>query len=450
MIGSMFKVRASAARRQEWLEFWEQRELSLLEGLPYVMLVVATALDVAARGGFTSAALIDIGLGVISAGWMLFFVTLHPGWVQRKRLMAVFFVGLVALMAVLVIRSPVYGFYTFTGYFWVYRVVEGWWRVPALAAVALMSALSQTGGGPYNSAGKVAVLVVVFLVNAGVAGGVSWFGWVGDAQKQRRQRMIAELTEANAKLEATLRENADLHEQLLAQAREAGISEERQRMSREIHDTIAQGLAGIITQLQAAEQAGADRHAGARHLEAAVELARESLSEARRSVQALRPEALEVARLPDAVRDVAERWSALHDVPVAVTTTGAARVMRPEIEVALLRTAQEALANVAKHARATRVGLTLSYMEDLVTLDVRDDGVGFMPGSGPARPERAGAHGPGGPDANGHGTPSGGYGLDAMRQRVEGVAGTLEIESEPRGGTAISASVPAVPAAGGR
>jgi len=113
-----------------------------------------------------------------------------------------------------------------------------------------------------------------------------------------------------------------------------------------------------------------------------------------------------------------------------VTTTGTARPMHPEIEGTLLRTAQEALANVAKHAAASRVGLTLSYMEDQVTLDVRDDGKGFDPA---AVPEPAGGHG---------------FGLTGMRQRLDRVAGRLEIESEPASGTAVSASVPAVPAGG--
>ena len=167
-------------------------------------------------------------------------------------------------------------------------------------------------------------------------------------------------------------------------------------------------------------------------MSAAIDLARSSLSEARRSVQALAPEPLAGARLPEAVREVADRWTTLHGVPVTVATTGNPRPMRPELEVALLRTAQEALANVAKHAHANRVGLTLSYMEDQVTLDVRDDGVGFatVNGVGPARPRDDG----------------GGFGLTAMRQRVEGVAGRLAIESEPDGGTAISASVPAISA----
>ncbi len=112
-----------------------------------------------------------------------------------------------------------------------------------------------------------------------------------------------------------------------------------------------------------------------------------------------------------------------------MTTTGDVQPLHAEVEVALLRTAQEALANVAKHANASRVGLTLSYMGDVVTLDVRDDGVGFKV--------------PAGSDVRGTG-----FGLSAMRQRVNRVAGTLAIESEPGAGTAISARVPAIVAPG--
>jgi signal transduction histidine kinase len=97
--------------------------------------------------------------------------------------------------------------------------------------------------------------------------------------------------------------------------------------------------------------------------------------------------------------------------------------MTPEAESALLRTAQEALANTAKHAAASRVGLTLSYFDDEVVLDVRDDGRGFDPQS--------------------VGSAAGGFGLVAMRQRIEGLSGTLDVESEPGLGTAISARVPA-------
>jgi signal transduction histidine kinase len=114
-----------------------------------------------------------------------------------------------------------------------------------------------------------------------------------------------------------------------------------------------------------------------RHLDNAARLARASLSEARRSVEASRPEPLDGAGLPDALLEVAHQWSAIHGVPVEVRTTGELLPLHPEVEVALLRTAQEALANVARHAKASRAGLTLSYMGDVVTLDVRDDGVGF-------------------------------------------------------------------------
>jgi signal transduction histidine kinase len=105
--------------------------------------------------------------------------------------------------------------------------------------------------------------------------------------------------------------------------------------------------------------------------------------------------------------------------------TGVERAMPPDAELALLRTAQEALANVAAHAGAGRVGLTLSYLDGEVALDVRDDGRGFDPAAPPA---------PAG---------GGGYGLVALRQRLEGLAGTLQVESEPTAGTAISAAVPA-------
>lgn len=143
-------------------------------------------------------------------------------------------------------------------------------------------------------------------------------------------------------------------------------------------------------------------------------------------MDALRPEPLDGCRLSEAVAGVAERWSALNGIPVQVTTTGTVRPIDPEAEFALLRAAQEALANVARHAHATRVGVTISYMENEVALDVRDDGVGFDPA-----------------------LLDGGFGLVAMRQRITALSGTLQIEAEPGGGTAISACVPTVSALAG-
>ena len=154
--------------------------------------------------------------------------------------------------------------------------------------------------------------------------------------------------------------------------------DERARMAREIHDTIAHGLTGIVTQLEAAEQASdrpddwraprRQRRSGWR-ARACPRRAGRSRRRGRRSWRARRSRT--------ALADVAERWSAINGVPVEFMTTGDPMPLHPEIEVALLRTAQEALANVAKHAGASRAGLTLSYMGDVVALDVRDDGVGF-------------------------------------------------------------------------
>ena len=116
-------------------------------------------------------------------------------------------------------------------------------------------------------------------------------------------------------------ENDGLHAQLLTQAREAGVLDERQRMAREIHDTIAQGLTGVITQLEAAGNVKDPAELG-RHLDNATRLARESLTEARRSVQGIPPMPLEKTRLPEAIADVATRWSGVNEVPVQLTTTG--------------------------------------------------------------------------------------------------------------------------------
>ena len=424
----------TTSRREEWLDFWERRELPALTGLPYLLLTLCTGFDQFAGGGLVdlaiaaSAAALMAGIDLRDrrSSWTDPQTALPTGWA------AVAFLVLVGLSAALVLRQPLFGFYVFTGYFWSWRMLEGRARFVGVVLVAGTVAISQTGAGPYRDAAALAGLAAVWLVNVGVAGTLTWFGWVGEEQHDRRARELTELTRAHAELERAMSENAELQQRLVTQAREAGVAEERRRMAREIHDTIAQGLAGIVTQLQAAQRAGEQPASAAARVSAAIDLARSSLSEARRSVQALAPEPLAGARLPDAVQEVADRWTTLHGVPVTVATTGNARPMRPELEVALLRTAQEALANVAKHAHANRVGLTLSNMEDQVTLDVRDDGVGFatVNGGGPMRPHDDG----------------GGFGLTAMRQRVEGVAGRLAIESEPDSGTAISASVPAISA----
>ncbi|MGA4728917.1 sensor histidine kinase [Micromonospora taraxaci] len=413
------------------LASWRKREASLYRVFPYGGLALGTLLALVAPAPASPGAVPILAVAVAAGCWVAWFVTVHPGWQSRRRMMAVYYGGLLTFAAVLVAASPWYGFFAWIGYIHAFPVLPRRWRIAGMVTTAALVATSQ-GGGLAVVVSHWPLWLVLVLFNLLVAGSVSWFAMMAEQEDAKRRRLMAELGEANRQLTETVRENAGLHAQLLAQAREAGVLDERQRMAREIHDTLAQGLTGIITQLEAAEQ-GRDRSADwRRHVDNALVLARESLTEARRSVRAVRPETLETARLPDALVELGGRWSALNGVRAEVATTGTPRPLHPEVEVTLLRAAQEALANVARHAAASRVGLTLSYMTDVVTLDVRDDGAGFDVTGQPAPRE-----------------PGGGYGLTVMRQRVTRVGGELAVESEPGSGTAVSASVPALPGGAG-
>jgi signal transduction histidine kinase len=217
----------------------------------------------------------------------------------------------------------------------------------------------------------------------------------------------------------SLDEKQRLLDDLAQSERKAGMLEERQRLAREIHDTLAQGFAAILAHLETAELARArDPESEVRHVGLARNVARDSLEEARRMMAALRPEVLEIADLPAAMQRLADGWTARTGVPCVSTVTGTPAPLHPDIEVALLRCAQEALANAWKHARASRASITLSYMDDVVVLDVRDDGVG-------------------GADVSGLG-----FGLRAMNERIEAIGGRLTLESAPGEGTTITAIVP--------
>ncbi|WP_067136431.1 sensor histidine kinase [Microtetraspora malaysiensis] len=380
------------------LDRWEQLLERQMAAAPYVLLMISTVLSLLTDGR----SWVMLGLAALAAAWI---------WLVPRG--AVYVAGLVVLIGALCTQGMWFaGFFGFTGHLHSWQYLKGKWRFAAVTATAAISVATYNGGLPDPTPSG--ILTYLFFTGAIVAG-VSLFSFVGEITAERsteRKQMVTQL-------EATMSENAGLHAQLLVQAREAGVLDERQRMAAEIHDTLAQGLTGIITQLQAAQRTEDWR----RHVDNAVRLARESLAEARRSVHAVGPGQLEAAPLHEALRDVVTQWGELNGVRADFTVTGTVRPMHPEVEETLLRTAQEALANAAKHAGASRVGLTLSYMEDVVTLDVRDDGAGFDP-------ERV--------------RDSGGFGLTSMRKRVSRLAGTLEIESEPGAGTAISASVPAV------
>jgi len=168
-----------------------------------------------------------------------------------------------------------------------------------------------------------------------------------------------------------------------------------------------------------------------RRLEETGQVARASLGEARRAIWALRPEALEHGSLGRALAGLATEFGAQTGIDTQAAVTGGEHELAPEAQEALLRVAQEALANVRKHARARRVRLTLSYLDDATLLDVRDDGVGFDPEA---------------PDGNGSG---GGFGLAGMRERLAAHGGTLTVEATPGQGTTVAAALPRGPADAG-
>src|SRR5437016_7103608 len=205
------------------------------------------------------------------------------------------------------------------------------------------------------------------------------------------------------------------------QGRRAAVFEERNRMARDIHDTLAQGFTGVIVQLEAAEDAIACgcRKEADNHLHRAGELARQSLSEARRSVHALRPRALEEHNLWEALKSVIKNTT----VGTALHTTFEAQGRLPELpqpwQENLLHIGQEALTNTLKYAHARNFKTRLTYKAKELRLELRDDGEGFK-----AKDRHDGV------------------GLRGMRERVEQMGGELEITSSRDKGTKITVLLP--------
>ena len=209
---------------------------------------------------------------------------------------------------------------------------------------------------------------------------------------------------------------------LIEQQREAAILKERTRMARDIHDTLAQGFTGVIVQMEAAEEAllEEDSEHAIGHVHRARELARESLREARRSVHALRPQALEKAPFADALEAIIKNTAAGTALRTEFRITGKPRELAPLVEENLLHIGQEALTNSLKHAHATKFQAHLSFNPDAVYLELQDNGDGFNVGN-----------------SNG-----GGFGLIGMKERAEQIGATVDVSSKPGAGTSIVAVSP--------
>jgi len=203
---------------------------------------------------------------------------------------------------------------------------------------------------------------------------------------------------------------------LTAKSRTAAVVEERNRLARDIHDTLAQGFAGIIVQLDAAGDAKSREmfSESDAHIARASELARDNLGEARRSVRALRPLVLEEKTLSQALEELFLKLTTGTQLRLTFTSHGMIRDLPPEHEENLLRIGQEVLTNALRHAQANSFEATITFTPVGFLMELRDDGRGFNP---------EGKYD--------------GFGLIGIKERVEGMAGNLLLQSSPGEGTTL-------------
>ncbi|MDJ0340682.1 sensor histidine kinase [Streptomyces sp. H10-C2] len=332
-----------------------------------------------------------------------------------------------ALWVGLLLADRDFSYVVFPLFFLHLHVLPPRWSLPSVGAATALIVVVQSHGPDGFTAAK------VIGPTAGAAVAVlTAYGYAALYRESRqRRRLIDDLVTTR--------------DELAAAQREAGRLAERQRLAREIHDTLAQGLSSIVLLTRAADSAlpaaGAGTETARARIQEAGRTASENLAEARRFVQDLTPSALEDAALPEALRRVTAGFgsgpqTAPYTAPkVAFRLDGDPYPLPIEAEVALLRLTQEALANVARHARARNAAVTLVFLDGQVTLDVYDDGVGFTPQDpkAPQAPLAAGERAT--------------FGLHGMRERIAELGGTLTVESAPGEGTAVAAALP-VPLSG--
>lgn len=319
-----------------------------------------------------------------------------------------------ALTAALVILNPLCAFFAFSSFMIAGTMFTGWYLLATLFLTSLTVSIGQIGG-VWQLKQSLPIYLTLVAVNMMISLAFTTLS-------NRREEAVLNRDFAMKELIAAQQANAELQDQLLAKARDTGMLDERARLARELHDTVAQGLVAVVTQLEAINDTDVQSAGVRQRVDRAKALARQSLGEARRAVNALQPPALDDRGLPDALQGLVGDWADLNAVRAQLRTSGDARAT--DHDAVLVRVCQEALSNVAWHAGADRVAVTLTYLEDEVLLDIRDDGTGFDPTCTPD------------PDA------SGGHGLPGMAERLRLADGRLAVESEPGAGCVVSAAVP--------
>jgi signal transduction histidine kinase len=268
--------------------------------------------------------------------------------------------------------------------------------------IAYLIVLATSGDGtdgPWLH-GEVNNFVVFLAVPILVAIVVQFFGWIG--RQLNEEREIAR---------AALEENIRLQQE----REELAAEHERNRIAREIHDGIAQSIYMLSLNLEAAADATANEPALSQRLHQLVSLSKQALLEVRHYIFDLKPLLSGDTTLAGALQSQIREFTAVSGLPVDLDVQGRDRALAPAVTTALYRVAQESLANVFRHARATEASVTLRMDARSVTLEVCDNGAGFHPRQGEGR------------------------GLANMRQRMEELAGDLRVESVPGEGTRVIA-----------
>ncbi|MBN1135153.1 MAG: sensor histidine kinase [Anaerolineae bacterium] len=228
------------------------------------------------------------------------------------------------------------------------------------------------------------------------------------AQRERRQ---------HAELEAAYKR---LHRHA-ATVEQLAVSRERNRLARDLHDTLAHSLAAIAVQLEALRTLLVhDAEAAEGTVDDLLHLARSGLDDSRKAIQALRTDRLETLGLVGAVRDMLQPFQARTGIQANLSVAGQEPDLTGEEAQALFRIAEEALTNVELHAAAQKAAIRLAFGSDRIDLEIQDDGVGFDLGA--VDPDR--------------------YGLTGMQERAAMIGATLEVSSRPDGGTRVRCTLP--------
>lgn len=309
---------------------------------------------------------------------------------------------------------------------WMFALVAAWSGLviaaPSFAwgsfALFFLARSAFSGRAAYVASGITAAATAVGLF--WMSGGTDVAALLGPLAAGLLLTLIYERMDRDARTQKRLLDDVtQAQERLAASEREAGVATERERVSREIHDTVTQGLASSLLLLEAAQRSWPAAESRT-EMQKATGLLRRNLAETRSLVHELSAPGLESSPLPEALEQAAGQYVDR----VRFQVTGEPVPVPGELRHALLRVTQSAAANIQRHAAAENVTITLGFLPGAVTLDVFDDGRGFDPS---AVPEPSDA---------------GGYGLRAMRQRVEQLGGMLSVESSPGEGTVVAAQLP--------